>query len=148
MVGPIGTFRTNGVGAVRIGAAGSGTRAGAAMRGLAGRVASAFAQEFDLLGEGRSWRRADNDPYDVDGAARELTHDLGGGPIDEGRLARSLGAFVFESASLMGARPEARSLETIEGAIGDSEGEHGGAETVDHALRSIDRTTAMVAGRR
>jgi hypothetical protein len=148
MVGSIGSRRIDGIAAVRIGGVGSGSRAGAAMRGLAGRVAGAFTQEFDLLGDDRGGNRRGGDPYDVDGAARELTQDLGGRPVDEGRFARSLGAFVVESASLMGARPEARSLAEIGGAIDSAEAEEGGAETIDSALRSIDRTTARVAGRR
>lgn len=147
MVGPIGSSRVASVGAVRVGAAG-GTRAGGAMRGLAGRVADAFAQEFDLLGDGRRNRqqRPELDPYDVNGAARELTAGLGGGAVDEGRFVRSLGAFVVESASLVGARPESRSLQRIDDAIAAAEREGAGPETIDGALRSIDRTAALVAG--
>lgn len=150
MVGPVGSSRIGAVGAVRIGAAGGGSRAGAAMRGLAGRVADTLAHEFDLLGDGRQQRRQshDHDPYDVDGTARELSRSLGGSAVDGGLLARSLGQFVLESASLIGARPEARSLEAINGAIEQAEGEERGNETVDRAISSITRTTALVAGRR
>lgn len=149
MIGPIGFNRAASVGSVRVGAAGGArTRAGAAMQGLAGRIASAFAHEFDLLGDGRQRRqhRPDADPYDVNGAARELTAGLGGGAVDEGRFVRSLGQFVLESASLVGARPESRSLQRIGDAITAVEGEAAGPETIDGALRSIDRTAALVAG--
>ncbi|MGK6325174.1 hypothetical protein ACMGDM_19075 [Sphingomonas sp. DT-51] len=147
MVGPIGSRRLDGVGAIRIGGPGVGSRAGTAMRTLAGRIGDAFAREFDLLDEDRR-RRHEGDPYDVDGTARELTHELGGGPVDQGLLARSLGAFVLESASLVGARPEASSLEKIDGAIARAEAEEREAESIDTALRSIDRTTAIVSERR
>lgn len=147
MIGPAGLNRTAAIGSVRVGAPGGArTRAGAAMQGLAGRVAGAFAHEFDLLGDGhpKKQHRPDADPYDVNGTARELTQGLGGGPVDEGRFVRSLGAFVLESASLVGARPESRSLQRIDDAIGQAEREMG-PETLDGALRSIDRTAALVA---
>ncbi|SOB86434.1 hypothetical protein SAMN06297144_1539 [Sphingomonas guangdongensis] len=151
MIGPASSSRLTGVTAVRIEGGGSSrTRAGAAMRGLAGKVAATFSQELDLLGEDRSRQqhRPDIDSYDVNGTARALNRDLGGGAVDEGRLTRSLGEFVTESASLIGARPESRSLGRIDAAIGEAEGEVQGAETIDAALRSIDRTTTLVASDR
>ena len=147
MIGPVGLNRASAIASVRIGGpGGTRTRAGAAMRGLAGRVATAFAHEFDLLGDGhpKKQHRPEADPYDVNGAARELTQGLGGGPVDEGRFVRSLAVFVVESASLVGARPESRSLQRIDEAIGQAE-RGTGPETLDGALRSIDRTAALVA---
>ena len=146
MVGPVGASRINIVGNVRVG--GTRTRAGAAMQGLAGKVATAFAQEFDLLGEHppRRQYRPEIDPYDIDATAKELNRGLGGGAVDEGRFVRSLGQFVAESASLVGARPESRSLAEIDASIARAEGEVRGPETVDGALRSIDRTATLIAG--
>jgi hypothetical protein len=151
MIGPASSNRLTGVSAVRVEGSGGGrTRAGAALRGLAGKLASAFSEELDLLGDGRSRQqhRPDADPYDVNGTARTLNRDLGGGVVDEGRLTRSLGQFVTESASLIGARPESRSLSRIDAAIGQAEGEVQGPETIDSALRSIDRTATLIASDR
>ena len=59
MIGPAGFNRAAAIGSVRIGASGGArTRAGAAMQGLAGRVANAFDDRYqDVVGyrtEGRS----------------------------------------------------------------------------------------------
>lgn len=151
MIGPISSSRTNGVGQVR-GAGGSGaSKAGQAMSNVAGRVASALTQEFDLLdqqggnGGGESGYRGDEDIYDITETARALTADLGGSGADEGQVARCLSAFAFESASLIGARPEARSFERIEEAIASVEAQQKGLENIASALASIDNTTRLVA---
>ena len=151
MIGRITSSQTTGVGQVR-GAGGSGgSKAGQAMSSVAGRVASALTQEFDLLDRegggkgGESGYRGDEDIYDIADTARELSAELGGSGSDEGQIARSLSAFAFESASLIGARPEARSFERIEQAIATAEAQQKGLENVASALASIDNTTRLVA---
>ena len=152
MVGPISSSRASGVS--QIGGAGrgnSGSKAGQAMSSVAGRVASALTQEFDLLDQdgggqgGGSGYQGDEDIYGIADTAHELTSDLGGNGADEGQLARSLSAFAFESASLIGARPEARSFERIEQAIKAAEMQQQGIENVASVLATIDDTTKLVA---
>lgn len=152
MIGPLSPLRTGatgGVGAVRLGGpGGTRTRAGAAMAGIAGQVASSLAREFDLLDDRQQRRhyQPEQDLYEVRATARRLTTDLGGTPAQEGQIARSLGAFVLESASLIAARPEARSLESIAAAIRRGEDDVNLPDSPDQALRVIDATTALVAG--
>ena len=146
MIGAIGPGGVGPLTSVRAATGGSRTRAGAAMVALAGRVAATFAREFDLLGDDRPRRGQDADPYDVKATARDLNLGLGGGAVDEGRFIRSLGEFVSESASLLWARPESRSLEQVADAVAAAEAEQRGPESVEGALRSIDRGTALVAG--
>ncbi len=151
MIGPISSSRTSGVG--RVGGAGGsgGSKAGQAMSSVAGRVASALTREFDLLDQegggrgGESGYQGDEDIYDIAETAKELSAELGGSGADEGQLARSLSAFAFESASLIGARPEARSFERIEQAIASVEAQQNGMENIASALASIDGTTRLVA---
>ena len=151
MIGPISSSRTSGVGQVRGSGSGGASKAGQAMSNVTGRVASALTQEFDLLdqqgggGGGESGYRGDEDIYDIAETARELSAELGGSGADEGQIARSLSAFAFESASLIGARPEARSFERIEEAIASTEAQQKGLENIASALASIDTTTRLVA---
>lgn len=151
MIGPISSARANGVGQVRGAGGGAGSKAGQAMNSLAGRVASALTHEFDLLDQdggkgGESGYRGDEDLYEIADTARDLVTELGGSGADEGQLARSLSAFAFESASLIGARPEAYSFERIEQAIASVEAKQQGIENIASALASIDSTTKLVAG--
>lgn len=152
MVGPISSSRASGVSQIG-GASGSGagSKAGKAMNSVAGKVASALTQEFDLLDQdgggkgGESGYQGDEDIYGIADTARDLSGELGGNGADEGQLARSLSAFAFESASLIGARPEARSFERIEQAIKAIEAQQQGIENVASVLASIDKTTKLVA---
>lgn len=152
MVGPISSSRASGISQVRAtGGSGAGSKAGQAMTNVAGRVASALTQEFDLLDQqgggkgGESGYQSDEDIYGIADTARELSAELGGNGADEGHLARCLSAFAFESASLIGARPEARSFERIEQAIQQVEAQQQGIENVESVLASIDGTTKLVA---
>lgn len=153
MTGPVRSTRTERVGALTSGTTQGGTRAGQAMTSLAGRVAGSVARELRLVddrGSRGSGSAAKDDLYEVAKTARSLNDDLGGRAVDEGLLARSLGAFVEESASLIAARPVTMSLSTIEDAIARVEAARSQArepETVATALVDIDRTTAQVAGR-
>ncbi len=146
MIGGSSPIRFGGVSALRGAGGRQPTHAGTAMQTLAGRVAARLAREFDLFGDSSDRRSPYLEPdlYDVKGAARDLNNGLGGGFADEGRLLRTLGNFVTESASLIGARPESRSLERIERAISESEAIAPAIETVDVALATIDRTTDLV----
>lgn len=150
MTGPVRSTRTERIGALSSGTTRGGTRAGQAMTALAGRVAGSIGRELGMVREfdGRRGGSAGNDDlYEVAQAARSLNDDLGGRAVDEGLLARSLGAFVVESASLIAARPRAPSLSLIEQAISRVEAEARSPETVATALVDIERTTAHVAGR-
>lgn len=146
MIGPNTPIRTGSIAAVGLSSDSRRTRAGATMFALAGRIAGSLARELGLIEErrGRQQHHGDQDLYDVMGAARDLSAGLGGGPADEGRLARTLGDFVTESASLIGARPVSGSLERIEAAIARGEAQSPGLETVDSAVATIDRSTAEV----
>ena len=159
MVGAVGPTRIQSLGAVRAGEV-RGTRAGQAMTAIAGRIAGRLADELDLDGRGRrdgdggrgdeGWGDGSNeiDLYEVAATARSLNGDLGGRPTDEGMLARSLGDFVTESASLIVARPERASFGLIAAAIEEGSARSGSdaaTETVATALSSIDRTTRRVA---
>ena len=149
MVGPI---RSSGIGAVRgIGGPGEtqGTRAGGAMRTLAGRIADRLAREFRLLGDDRrgggGGGHDPDDLYEIDAIARELSDDLGARPTDAGRVMRSLGEFAQESAVLIAARPDSASLEAIARAIAARE-QAAGPETVERAVGQIDQTTRDIVG--
>lgn len=152
MVGPISSSRASGVSQVgRVGGSGTSSKAGQAMSNVAGRVASTLTDEFDLLDQqggsqsGESGYQGDEDIYGIGDTARELNSELGGSGADEGQLARILGAFAFESASLIGARPESRSLERIEQAIKMVETKQQGIENIQSVLASIEDTTKLVA---
>lgn len=148
----IGPARLSGIVGISGGGA-RGTKAGQALTSIAGRIAGRLAEELDLdsrdghhQGERGGSSGEDIDLYDVIGTARSLNGDLGGRPTDEGMLARSLGLFVTESASLIVARPERASFGLIAAAIEDSErAASGRPETVSIALSTIDRTTRTVA---
>ncbi len=127
----------------------NGSRTGGALRRLAGKVAGRMAREFKLFDQERDNEESDQfregeDIYAISETARELTTDLGGRPTDEGRLARSLDGFVQESASLMAARPEAASLDTIARLIVANE-QSEPRETIDGSLRQIDQTARDIA---
>lgn len=147
MIGSIGPGGVGAITSVRTAGGPARTRAGASMTVLAGRVAATLGRELNLLDDDRPRRGHDADPYDVNATARDLNQGLGGGAVDEGRFVRSLAEFVSESASLIWARPESRSLEEVDRAIATAEAEERGPETVEGALRSIDRSTALVAGK-
>lgn len=146
MIGPIGFGGVGPVTSVRGAGSATRTRAGGAMTVLAGRIAATLGRELDLFDDDTPRRGHDADPYDVGATARDLNRGLGGGAVDEGRFVRSLADFVTESASLFWARPESRSLAEVDQAIAAAEADARGPETVEGALRSIDRTTALVAG--
>ena len=147
MIGRVGGARIDRVGLGRTGG-GSPTQAGGAMASLAGRVAGRVARSLDLLEDDRRGRPLveGEDLYEVAATARELNGALNGRPSDEGQFARSLGAFVTESASLVAARPSSGSLELIEGAIRDEEARAPPMETAASALLAIERTTRRVSG--
>lgn len=153
MTGPVRSTRTERIGALSTGTTHRGTRAGQAMTTLAGRVAGSIGRELGMVGgrDGHGERRSmHEDMYEVGQTARSLNKDLGGKAVDEGLLARSLGAFVTESASLIAARPNRPSLSLIEQAIARVEASREGAgapETVATAIVDIERTTDDVAGR-
>lgn len=156
MTGPVRAGGAERVGALSSGAPRIGTRAGTAMTTLAGRVAGSIGRELRITRDagrdggregGRGGGFAGNeDLYEVGETARALNGDLGGRAVDEGLLARSLGAFVTESASLLAARPHSPSLAVIQEAIARVEAGTRVPETVATALVDIDRTTAHVAG--
>lgn len=149
-----GSIRPSGaapISAIGRGYANGSGRAGKAMRRLAGNIAERVAREFRLLddheqqsGDDRAFREGD-DIYELRDVARELADDLQARPSEAGLLARSLDAFAQHSVSLMAARPEAASLDTINRAITAHERE-GKVETVDSALGQIDQTTREIAG--
>ena len=147
MIGPVGGARIDRVG---LGRAGGGKRSAAsgAMTSLAGRVADRVARSLDLLEDDRRGRPLveGEDLYEVAATARELNGALNGRPSDEGQFARSLGAFVTESAVLVAARPSSQSLEWLERVIGDEEASAPATETAASALMTIDRTTRRVSG--
>lgn len=152
MTGPI---RSASVGAVApLGTAGAGgrSRTGTALRGLSGRIAGRLAREFRLLGDGGERPgggfSGDEDLYGIADTARLLSGELGGGAADEGRLARSLGLFAQESASLLAARPGPASLDVIARAVERRDAEGGTAETIAGALRQIDQTARDVTDAR
>ncbi|MHA6316173.1 hypothetical protein ACXYN8_00730 [Altererythrobacter sp. CAU 1778] len=123
------------------------------MRSLAGRIAERMTREFRLFderegGRGRHQPEAE-DIYEIRALAGTLSGDLGGRPVDEGRLARSLSDFAQESASLFAARPEAASLDAIARAIAAREPAQAQTlHSVDTALGQIDQTTRDIASSR
>ena len=152
MVGPVRSSTSIGaVGAVTGRSDTGSSRTGKSLRSLAGKVAERMAREFRLLdrdhrqggGKGDGQREGD-DIYEIRGVARQLSRDLNGKPTDEGRLARSLGLFAQESASLLAARPDAASLETIARVIAARDSV-AVPETLDRALGQIDQTTRDLA---
>ena len=144
MVGPIRSGGINGVGPLGIGTGGKSSKAGGAMRTLAGRIAGRMAREFRLLDDDHSQQgqgRPDaQDLYELDALARQLADGLGARPVDAGRVARSLGDFAQESAALMAARPDGASLDAIARFIAARE-RAGEPETIDRAVGQIDQTT-------
>lgn len=123
------------------------------MRRLAGNIAERVAREFKLFDDeqdqpgGEQRFRDGEDIYEVGEVARKLAADLQARPSEEGSLARSLDAFAQESVSLMAARPEAASLDTIARVIAANE-KSNQPETFDRALGQIDQTTRDIAGSR
>ena len=152
MVGPVRSNPVGAIGAVSRRDGSGGTRTGGTLRSLAGRVADRMAREFRLFGDERRGGgggggdafREGEDIYEIRGAARDLARDLNGKPTDEGRLARSLGLFAQESASLMAARPDAASLEAIARVIAARDASSA-PETLDRAIGQIDQTTRDLA---
>jgi hypothetical protein len=146
MAGPIRPSGAAPIAAIGSGASGSGTRTGKAMRRLASNIAERVAREFRLLDDSRQHPDDDRrfsegeDIYELRDVARELAHDLQARPAEAGLLARSLDAFALHSVSLMAARPEAASLDTIARAIAANE-QANRPETVDSAIGQIDQTT-------
>ncbi len=123
------------------------------MRRLAGNIADRVAREFRLLddqrrqsGGDRSFRDGE-DIYQLREVARELAEELQARPSEQGNLARSLDAFAQESVSLMAARPEAASLDTIARVIAAHE-KPDRPETIANALGQIDQTTRDIADSR
>ena len=148
MVGPVRSNPLGGISAVGNSRKGDGNvRTGATLGRIAGRVADRMTREFALLRDGGERSQGGfaghEDIYEIAEAARELSGDLGGKPVDEGRLAHSLGSFAQESAALFAARPGASSLDAIARAIAgrDSAELH---RTIADALRQIDQTTRDV----
>ena len=119
------------------------------MSTLAGRIAQRMAREFRMFdddrGQGRNHYDAE-DLYEIGRLANELSSELDARPMDEGRVLRSLGSFAQESASLIAARPDAASLDTIARAIAAGE-RPGEPETIDRAVRQIDQTTRDIVER-
>ncbi len=153
MVGGIRSTGVSSISALGRGDGKSGSRTGGALRQLAGRVAGRVAREFKLIDEfdaqdereeSQERRMSGDDIYDIRQTARDLTNDLNGKPADEGQLARSLDGFVQESASLLAARPDAASLDTIARLIVEHENQDG-PETVDRSLNQIDQTARGIA---
>lgn len=149
MAGPIRPSGVTPVSAIGRGSASSSSRAGKAMRRLAGNIADRVAREFRLLddsgrqsGDDTPFREGE-DIYELRDVACELAADLQARPSEAGLLARSLDAFAQHSVSLMAARPEAASLDTIARAIATNErGDR--PETVDAAIGQIDQTTREI----
>jgi hypothetical protein len=146
VAGPIRPSGATPIAAIGRGHTSSGSRAGKAMRRLAGNIADRVAREFRLIddsgrqpGDDAPFREGE-DIYDLRDVARELAADLQARPAEAGLLARSLDAFALNSISLMAARPEAASLDTIARAIAANE-RAGQPETVDAAIGQIDQTT-------
>lgn len=149
MVSPIRPTGVSSISAIGRGTDSRASSTGGTLRSLTRRVAGRMAREFCLLDDERDFAepedyREGDDIYKIGEAARELTADLHGGPADEGRLARSLDGFVQESASLIAARPDAASLDTIARAIVANE-RRDGPETIDVSLRQIDQTARDIA---
>jgi hypothetical protein len=131
----------------------SGSRTGKAMRRLAGNIAERVAREFRLLDDPRRQPgddapfREGEDIYELRDVARELADGLQARPSEAGLLARSLDEFALQSASLMAARPEAASLDTIARAIAANE-RSDRPETVNAAIGQINQTTRDIGGDR
>jgi hypothetical protein len=149
MTSAISSGRAGGVTATRLGGSGGAGGAGAAMSGIAAGVASAITAELQLAVDPDGRRKQDgsaHDLYDIEEASEALTTSLGGSKADQGRISQSLHRFAQEIASLMVARPDSRSLETVERAIA---GSMQGADvpSVAAVLQVIDRTTHQIAGK-
>lgn len=151
MVGPIRSHGIAGPAAIGgLGSPPSGNRTGGALRRLAGRVAKQVAREFrlfddqDARDERPAQYREGEDLYDISGTSRELAAQLGGRPLDEGLLARSLDGFVQESAVLLAARPGAASLDAIARVILANEGPRE-EETLARSIAQIDQTARGIA---
>jgi hypothetical protein len=146
MTGAVSSSRAGGVSSVQLG--GPGGKAGAAastMSGVAASVAGTIAGELQLAvdPDGRRKPGTANDLYNIEDAADTLTTSLGGTTADRGRVALALHQFAHEVASLVTARPESRSLVTVQAAIASAQN---GAPSVAAALRMIDETTRAIAG--
>lgn len=153
MAGPIRASGAVPVAGIGRGATSSGNRAGKAMRRLAGNIAKRVAREFKMLDD--SGRQSDSDRnftegediYELRDVARELADELQARPSEAGLLARSLDAFALQSVSLMAARPEAASLDTIARAIAENEPSNR-PETVNSAIGQIDQTARAIGSDR
>lgn len=136
-----------GIGAAKGGPAGAAAQA---MTQVAGRVASAMTAQFGLAEvdpRGGYTGGTASDAYGVEEMAAELTAVLGGGPKERGDVARSLHEFVREGATLVAARPEARSLERLESVIADSAARTGGTGSeVQQAVAAIDEAVSRLQG--
>ncbi len=133
------------------GASGAGLAEGA-MSAVAGRVASALGKELRLFRDDRDSSQPGSgaDPYAIDALAAEVSAELGGSPADAGSLARALHSFAQESAAIIGARPESRSVAAIQQAIGTGQAAAaaaGDARTVPDVVAMIDRATLALTGR-
>ena len=151
MIPPVNVGRRDavslrGVGAAKGGPAGAAAQA---MAQVAGRVATAMTAELGLASvdaRDRYTGGTASDSYGVEELAATLADELGGGPADQGHLARALHEFVREGATLMAARPESRSLERLESAIAAAANTNGKGSDVERAIAAINDAVGRLQG--
>jgi hypothetical protein len=115
----------------------------------AGRLGQTIASALGLPGADQTgpWQGGStHDGYGLDELADALSQQLGGGPADRGALARALHDFATEAASLLAARPQSVSFETIAAVIGASSDPQSGSGIRD-AIAVIERATSDLKGR-
>lgn len=119
---------------------GPGAQATAAMGKVSARIAGTMAREFKLAPvdpRGGYAGGSANDAYGIEEIAAELTASVGGGPADQGRIARALHEFAQEVATLIASRPVSSTLSGLVFNVVDSDGRMGPTDA-DHAIAAIE----------
>ncbi|QTD56145.1 hypothetical protein [Parasphingorhabdus cellanae] len=141
----------SGVSALRLSGRGSGSRAGAALSSLAAQIAGHVADTLNLAAQddqsdrrrGKNFITA-NDLYEIEALSGSLSRDLSANGSEAVRLTAALHQFAERSATLLGARPAAYSVEHLVHAIDDAVGDGKSPEDFESVLATIEKASLAV----
>ncbi|WP_229953612.1 hypothetical protein [Parasphingorhabdus litoris] len=141
----------SGINAVRLSGRGGGSRAGAALSSLAAQIAGHVADTLNLTAQddqddnrrGRNFITA-HDLYEIEALSGSLSRELSADGAEAARLTAALHQFAEQSASLLGARPAAYSVEHLVHAIDNAVEDNGGPEDFNRVLAIIEKASLAV----
>lgn len=139
----------SGINAVRL--SGGGSRAGAALSSLAAQIAGHVADTLNLTPQddqdnnrrGKNFITA-HDLYEIEALSGSLSQDLSANGSETARLTAALHQFAERSATLLGARPAAYSIEHLVRAIDTAVGNDHTPEDFDRVLATIEKASLAV----